>query len=506
MAGGKFYINTAIDYSNGSPHLGHALEKIEADCIARYRRLVGDDVRFVIGMDEHGQKVAQAADDAGIPRQDWVNRIAAEFQEAWRRLHISHDDFLRTTQVRHHEAVQALLVRIKERQPDDIFMGTYEGHYCVGCEAFKLDRDLEDGKCPAHPTLAIRWVEEENHFFRLSALAARLLAHYDAQPEFVTPPAKMNEVRNIVADGLQDLSISRSRLDWGIPFPQEQGHTVYVWFDALINYLSATGFPADDFTDQWPTDLNVVGPDIIRFHAVIWPAMLLAAGLPLPRQVWAHGWLNTRGGRFSKSAGVKLTLEEAMSRHGPDALRFFLLLVVPWDGDGDFSWELFDSTYNAFLANNIGNLTSRTTAMIGRYLDGRVPETAPETALDREHAEICHRYRAAMDRLHLNEGAKVLQQLGDAANRFVDERAPWRAAKEGQTSEVAETLAAVHRAIVRIAALAHPFMPERATAMYEQVGGSGDPAASGWVTAITAQTGGWKVPGGPPLFAKLAKL
>jgi methionyl-tRNA synthetase len=498
----KFYLTTAIDYANGSPHLGHALEKIQADCVARYRRLRGDRVRFLTGMDEHSQNVPHAAEDAALTPQAWVDRIAGEFLDAWRGLHISHDDFIRTTEARHERGVLALLRRIRATQPDDIYEGTYTGYYCASCEAYKLERELEDGHCPIHPTLEIQWLEERNLFFRLSRYAERLLAHYDAHPTFVVPPAKMNEVRNIVAGGLQDVSISRSRLPWGIPFPDQDGYTVYVWFDALINYLSATGFPEQDYADWWPADLHIIGPDIIRFHAVMWPAMLMAADLPVPGRVWSHGWLLTTGGRFSKTAGVRVTLEEAVARHGADALRFYLLSAVPWNGDGEFGWDLFDSAYVATLANNIGNLASRTLAMMHRYVEGTVPAADDPASLDQAHITLIGQYAAALDGLRLNEGATILAQMGSAANEFVDRQAPWKLVKEGRASEAGATLAALHRALVRIAVLAFPYAPEKAQELFGALGGSGEVGAFPWRDLGHPATAGWNTSSAITLFPK----
>ncbi|MFB3069746.1 MAG: class I tRNA ligase family protein, partial [Gemmatimonadales bacterium] len=326
---GNFYITTAIDYANGEPHLGHAYEKIGADCIARYRRLRGQRVRFLMGMDEHGQKVAQSAETNGMEPQAWADKIAESFVAAWKELHISNTDFIRTTEDRHRPAVEELLRRIQAKE--HFFEGTYSGYYCVGCESFKLDKDLEDGRCPEHPNLEIKWVEEPNFFFRQSTFGPQLLEHYEQHPEFVRPRSKMNEIRNVVADGLLDISVSRARLPWGIPWPGDPTHSVYVWFDAVINYLSATGFPEPGFEEMWPADLHVIGPDILRFHAALWPAMLMAADLPVPKGVWVHGWMTYTGKRFSKSAGVTVTLREAIDRHGVDALRYFLLREIPWD-------------------------------------------------------------------------------------------------------------------------------------------------------------------------------
>jgi methionyl-tRNA synthetase len=497
---GKFYLTTAIDYSNGEPHIGHAFEKIGADCVARYRRLRGDRVHFVIGMDEHGQNVAQAAEGAGLTPQVWVDRIAAKFREAWRELAISHDDFIRTTEERHRIGVQELLRRIQER--GHIVEGVYRGYYCVGCEAFKLDKDLVEGKCPLHPTRPVKWVEEPNYFFQLSRFAPSLLARYAADPDFVRPPAKLNEIRNVVESGLQDLSVSRARVPWGIPWPGDESHTVYVWFDALINYLSATGFPKDGYTDLWPADLHVIGPDIVRFHAAMWPAMLEAAGLEPPRAVWCHGWVNLAGARFSKSAGVKLTLREAIDRHGPDALRYFLLREVPWDGDGSFSFERFDARYTAELADGYGNLVSRVLAMIRKYVGGVTPAAGVATPLDREGEAVVSDYRTAMDRYLLHEGAERAWSLVDRANAFIEERAPWTLAKSGRQSELGATLASLARAVARVTLLASPYLPERTARAWTALGFETPIGASRWGDLEAPPTGDLRVRELQPLFPK----
>jgi methionyl-tRNA synthetase len=499
----SFYLTTAIDYSNGEPHLGHAYEKIGADCMARYRRLRGDRVSFVIGMDEHGQKVAQSADAAGVDPQDWVDGIAEKFEAAWRELQISNTDFIRTTDDRHETAVKELFRRIQHA--GHVSEGVYGGHYCVGCEAFKLDRDLgDDGQCPLHPTRKITWVEEPNYFFHIGRFRQALLDHYDANPNFVQPRAKLNEVYNVVSDWTQEqtVSVSRSRVPWGIPWPDDPDHVVYVWFEALINYLSATGYPGADHTDMWPADVHVIGPDIVRFHAAWWPAMLMAAGLEVPKQIWCHGWINTQGARFSKSAGVTYTLREIIDRHGTDALRYFVLREVPWDADGNFSDERFDVRYTAELADGLGNLVSRVLAMVTRYLDGVLPASAPATALDADGDTCIAAYRESMDQHLLHEGAAHAWRLVDRANGFVEQRAPWTLAKEGRTDELAETLASLGRAIARIAFMLSPYLPQKMQDVWAAVGLSGSIEDAGWQALEQPPTAGCAVSRIPPLFPK----
>jgi methionyl-tRNA synthetase len=502
----KFYITTAIDYSNGEPHLGHAFEKIGADCIARYRRLRGQRVYFVIGMDEHGQKVAQVAEEAGVDPQSWVDRIAEKFVHAWEELSISHTDFMRTTEDRHRRTVHELWKRIQDA--GEIQPGTYRGLYCVGCEAFKPEKDLVNGRCPEHPTREVKWVEEPNLFFRLGSFSDRLMKFYEktygTDNAFVRPKSKFNEIRNVVQDWDDEyvLSVSRASVPWGIPWPGDNEHTVYVWAEALINYLSATGFPDDGWDEIWPADLHVIGPDILRFHAAFWPAMLMAAKLPLPGGVWCHGWVNISGARFSKSAGVTLSLRDAIDRHGPDALRYFLLREVPWDADGNFAWDRFDSRYLSELADGYGNLASRILAMIKRYLDGTYPATSGDTELDQVGAEVIAEYRAKMDAHLLHEGASVAWQLVTKANQFVEEQAPWTLQKEGRTEELKRVLGSLAVALARITLLATPFMPNKTQQVWEALGFTSSIDTAIWSDLEAPSVAGSNVAKLDPLFPK----
>ena len=464
----KFYLTTAIDYSNGDPHLGHALEKIGADCIARYRRLRGDDVHFLMGMDEHSQSVIQAAAGAKVTPQAWVDRMAATFADHWRRLECSHDDWIRTTEPRHVRGVVALLERIQQRRPDDLFVAEYEGLYCTGCEEFKTPAQIANGHCIEHPTLTLVPVKEENHFFRLSAYRDAVLERIRSGALRVEPEIRRNEVLRLLEAGLQDVSISRQRLPWGIPFPGDPEQTVYVWFDALINYLSATGFPEPGYERLWPADLHVVGKGITRFHCVIWPAMLLAAGLELPRLVWAHGYVQWEGAKMSKTAGTPVSLDAAVARWGADALRYFLLREVGFTNDGDFTWERFDTRYAADLANTFGNLVSRALTMIHSYRGGAVPRPsgARGTPLDDAAREHLAAYQRAMDGNRLEEGAAQWMDLAARANRYVEETAPWKLAKAGRDAELDQVLASLARTVVRLAILAAPFIPATADTVW----------------------------------------
>jgi len=467
-----YYITTAIDYANGPPHMGHAFEKIGADAMARYRRLKGERVHFVMGMDEHGLKVLQSADASGVTPQAWVDDLAGQFSAMWERLLISHDDFMRTTQPRHQRAAEELIRRIQAA--GDVYRGHYEGYYCVGCEAFKRDEELvreERGvvRCPLHPNLEAQWTEEENWFFRLSRFQQPLLKLYEERPHFVQPESRLNEVRRLVEAGLEDISVSRAGLPWGIPWPGDESHTMYVWIEALINYISASGFPDEGYDCIWPADYHVIGKDITRFHCVIWPAMLMSAGLEPPRAVWAHGFFNFEGRKLSKSEGVRVQLEHAIDRYGPDAFRYYILREVPWNGDGDFSWERFDARYTADLADDFGNLANRAISMIERYRAGIVPAGTP-TRLDAQISAAVTRYVGAMDVNLLHLGAAAAMELAAAANGFVETQAPWSQAKDpAQAQELDNTLAALARCVAALVVLLQPFLPGKVEELAKRI-------------------------------------
>ncbi len=505
----RFYLTTAIDYSNGEPHLGHAYEKIGADVIARYHRLRGDDVHFLVGMDEHGQKVAQTAEARGVAPQALVDEIAQSFQRTWARLGISNDQFVRTTSPEHKRGVQALIERIFERSPEAFFEKSYRGLYCVGCEAFKQESEVVDGKCVLHPTRTLEEVEERNWFFRLSAHADFLREHIRQNPSFVQPESRRNEILGLLDQGLEDVSASRSRFEWGVPFPRPlstgEVQTTYVWFDALPNYLTATGFPAAGYERRWPAQLHVIGKDITRFHTVIWPAMLRAAGLPLPERVWAHGFVQLGGERFSKSAGVRLELGEAIDRYGPDAFRYFLLREVPWDADGNFSWERFEERYNADLANAFGNLASRAISMVEKYFDGVVPAGRPNE-VDAADAADLERYHAVMDGRSgylLHEALRQVWLTVARGNEYVDRQAPWKLAKDpASRGELENTMATLMRQIARQAVALSPFMPDKAEELWRQLGAPGRVADQRFQGLASIDATGWKVARGAPLFPK----
>ncbi|MEZ0335146.1 MAG: methionine--tRNA ligase [Gemmatimonadales bacterium] len=502
----KFYVTTAIDYSNGDPHLGHALEKVGADAIARYRRLRGDDVTFLMGMDEHSQAVVQAAEQNGYSPQAWVDRMAGRFEEFWRRLEISNDDWIRTTEPRHRGTVTELLRRIQQRNPDDLYVGEYEGLYCVGCEEFKQPAQIVNGRCIEHPTRELIPTKERNHFFRLSRYRDTLLERIRSGEFRVEPAIRRNEILRLLEDGLQDISISRQRLSWDIPFPGDPEQTVYVWFDALINYLSATGYPAEGYQRLWPADLHVVGKGITRFHCVIWPAMLLAADLALPREVWAHGYVQWEGTKMSKTTGTAVTLEEAIERHGADALRYFLLREVGFEADGNFSWERFDERYTADLADGLGNLASRALAMLAKYRDGVVPQAEAQTSLDAAGADSVKRYGEAMDALDLRGGAEATWDLVGTANLYIQQTAPWKLAKEGRDAELDASLAALPRALYRLAVMTGPFIPGKSQILWEVLGMRESVASAPWDSLAEPPVSGVSTRKPETLFPKPASV
>jgi methionyl-tRNA synthetase len=469
----RFFLTTAIDYVNSRPHLGTAYEKIAADVIARYKRLAGADTRFLMGNDEHSQNVFRKATEEGLDPLAYCDRMEREFRAAWSSLGISFDDFIRTTEPRHKAGVSEIARRI--HAAGDIYEGVYEGWYCVSCEAFKPEKDLVGGKCPLHPTLEPQWIKEKNHFFRLSKYQQPLLDHYASHPEFVQPEIRRNEMLRLLEGGLEDISVSRAGQAWGIPLPFDASSVTYVWFDALINYASAVGLGTDAavFERWWPADLHLVGKDITRFHTVIWPAMLMAAKLPLPRQVFGHGFLTVNGQRMSKSnPGTIIDPAEAAAKFGADPLRLYLTKEITFGGDGDFSWERYEERYNVDLANNLGNLVSRVSAMAGRYVQGRVSPIAASSEKLRSVAQhACEAYRRSIDAYALHEGIAAAFRLVDATNEYIAETAPWTLAKDpANASRVSQVLFDAAEAVRLSAVLLTPVMPTSCAEILRRVG------------------------------------
>ena len=500
----RYYLTTAIDYVNSPPHLGTAYEKITADVIARFRRCAGYDTHFLMGADEHSLNVRRKAAEQGLEPLAYCERMEEVFRGVWSKLNISFDEFMRTTQRRHRTAVQKLLGAI--RGAGDLYEGTYEGWYCVSCEAFKQEKDLDDGICPIHRGKP-DWISERNHFFRLSRYGDRLLALYRDDPGFIEPETRRNELTRVLEAGLVDLSVSRPGLDWGIPVPFDEKSVVYVWFDALINYLSATGYGDDEagWDERWPADLHIVGKDITRFHAVIWPAMLLSAGVALPRKVFGHGFVNFMGEKMSKSLGTSVDPLEAADHFGPDPLRLFLVREIAYGQDGDFSWARFEARYDADLANSLGNLVSRITSMAGRYRNGRL-EPSARTRLGGIVSGAAADCRAAMESLRLHEGAAAAFRIVDAVNEFLTERAPWKLAKDPeQAGALDETLYEAAEATRAAAALLWPVMPDSSAEILSRLGtpvGSGPPALAEYAAFRADRALATR--GGDPLWPRLS--
>lgn len=468
----RYFLTTAIDYVNSRPHLGTAYEKITADVIARYHRLKGDDTWFLMGNDEHSQNVFKRAMEQGKDPLAYCDEMERIFRDTWAGLDISYDDFIRTTDRRRHfPAVRAMAQACLDK--GDIYEGTYEGHYCVGCEEFKPEKDLVEGLCPIHKTKP-EWIREKNWFFRLSKYQQPLLDHYAAHPSFIEPEVRRNEILRFVEGGLEDLSMSRAGQSWGIPLPFDEQSVVYVWFDALINYAAAVGYGWDHerAARDWPANLHIVGKDITRFHCVIWPAMLMSAGLTLPGQVFGHGWVFFKGERMSKSLGNIVDPLDAAKRFGPDPLRLYLTKEVPYGGDGDFTWERFEEKYNADLANNLGNLVNRVASMSERYRQGRLPGSAPRTSTLADTAgQSFAAYGEAMERLALHEATAAVFRLVSATNEFVATSQPWAMAKDpAQATALTEVLYDASEAVRIAALLLRPIMPNSAAEILRRMG------------------------------------
>ena len=465
----RYYLTTAIDYVNSRPHLGTAYEKIAADVLARYRRLAGFDVHFVMGNDEHSQNVFRRAREQGLEPLEYCNRMEQEFRAVWKRLDISFDDFIRTTEPRHRAAVEAF-VRASFKT-GDIYEGQYEGWYCVSCEAFKQEKDLVDGLCPIHRTKP-EWIKERNYFFRLSAYRDRVLQHYQDHPHFVVPESRRNEMLRLLEAGLEDISVSRAGQSWGIPLPFDPSSVVYVWYDALINYTAAVGYGTDpkQFDTWWPADLHVVGKDITRFHCVVWPAMLMSAGLALPKQVFGHGWVLTKGQKMSKSLGTVLDPLDAAERFGPDPLRLYLSKEIVWGSDGDFTWDRFEEKYNVDLANNLGNLVNRVTAMVERYRKGRLEAAPSNEKVTDVVTSAVKSYTSAMNTHAIDQGCREAFRIIDATNEFIASSEPWVLAKQDDPAPLDKVLWSSAEALRTAAVLLSPVMPSSSEEILRRLG------------------------------------
>ncbi len=472
----KFYITTPIYYVNGAPHLGHAYTSTAADALARFKRLDGFDVFFLTGTDEHGQKVEAAARAAGLDPQSFTDQVAADFKDMAARMNISNDDFIRTTEPRHKHACQELWQRLVDAGA--IYLGKYEGWYAVRDEAFYDEEELvtaSDGSKKAPTGAPVEWVIEPSYFFRLKDFQEKLLKLYEDHPDFIAPQAKRNEVLSFVRGGLNDLSVSRTSFSWGIPVPGDPDHVMYVWLDALANYITAIGYPdtSAERYGYWPANVHLVGKEIVRFHAVYWPAFLMAAGLKVPKKVFSHGWWTVESEKMSKSLGNFIDVRPLIDEFGLDPVRFFLLREVPFGGDGDFSRKALISRLNVELANDLGNLAQRTLTFIAKNAGGVVPAcgelAAPDILLLDQAEALTPKVRDALERLAFHEALEEIWKLVRAANAYIDHQAPWSLRKT-DTVRMNTVLLVLLEVIRVIAVLLQPFMPETMTKLLDQLG------------------------------------
>ena len=504
----KFYITTAIPYANGAPHIGHAYERIATDAIARFKRLDGHDVLFVTGMDEHGQKMQQTAAREGLTPIGLADRTAVQFEAMGEKLNARADDIVRTTQARHRASTQEIWKRMAAR--GDIYMSKYPGWYSVRDEAFFDEGELTSdasGKKFAPTGAPVEWVEEESYYFRLSAYADKLLAHYRANPDFITPEKYRNEIVAFVERGLMDLSVSRSTFDWGIPVPGDDKHVMYVWVDALTNYITGTGFPdaAAPRAHYWPADAHVIGKDITRFHAIYWPAFLMAADLPLPKQIVVHGFLFNRGEKMSKSVGNVIDPMTLADHYGVDQLRYFFLREVPFGQDGNYSHEAIVNRINADLANDLGNLAQRSLSMIAKNCGGKVPAQGPRTEADSAilalAAELPGKARAAMGDFALHTILADIWRVVADANRYFASEEPWKLTKTDPARRDA-VLYVTAEVIRRVAIMTQPFMPAAMGKMLDLLGVAADARDFAHVDAVHALVSGANLPPPAPIFPR----
>lgn len=502
----KFYITTPIYYVNDVPHIGHAYTTIAADVMARFHRQLGDEVFFLTGTDEHGTKVEQAALQRGVSPRQHADEMVVKFKEVARKVNATNDFFIRTTDPQHEAFVQQFLTKIYER--GDIYEATYSGLYCAACEAYYSEENLVNGLCPDHGCAPV-YMEERNYFFRLSAYQDRLAEHYRAHPDFVRPRHRYNEALSFIEQGLEDISISRATLKWGIPIPWDQSQVVYVWVDALVNYLSALTYAREeDLTPRfWPPTYHLMAQDILKFHGVIWPALLMSAGYELPEHLFIHGYLKLGGEKMSKTRGNVMDPFPLIEQYGADPFRFYCFREVNFGQDGVVSEESFKARYNAELANELGNLLSRTVSMIGKYRDGRIPEppVAPgESVLAADaHAAISATEAALLD-FDLSGGLEAIWGFVRRLNRFVEERAPWKQAKAQEEDALNDTLWNLAEGLRLLAVLLHPYVPQTSSEMLSRLGIEPDAGAFAWDQARWGLLpGSASVVVGAPLFPRI---
>ena len=511
----RYYLTTAIFYPSPAPPLHSLFEVIGADAIARYHRLLGQETRFLTGMDEHSAQVERLARERGTDPRALVDGWAAAWKASFDRFGITYDRFIRTTDPDHLRASSEMVRRAQAR--GDIYKGTYAGWYCTGDNEFKTDAQIVDRRCPDHPTLELQWLEEENYFFALSRYQGALEKLYADNPSFCEPEHFRNEVLGWLREGLTDFSVSRAGGSWGIPFPGDNAHRIYVWFDALTNYVTGAGFPDDpeSFARFWPADLHVIGKNITRFHCLYWPAMLMSAGLELPRQVFAHGFMLLRGEKMSKTRGNVLDPDEAVRLFGVDGIRYLVLREIPFDRDGDITFEGLVRRYNADLANDLGNLVNRTISMANRYLGGALPPVSSNGPAADDELRVAAEgavaaYHAAMGRQHLDEALVAVIELTRSANGYAESQAPWALNKAGENERLGAVLATMAEACRILGHLVAPFTPTTSRALLGQLGvpapyderGAGGPGLDR-LLAWGAVPGGWQAGTPSPLFPRV---